>query len=519
MNNTNGSNTVQAAWLGAGRLVSLGLSIASVAILSRYLSKGDYGTYKQILYVYSTLQVIFTLGIPKTYSYFLARASVEEGKDIVRIMNKLFLVLGIFLAAVLYVASSVFADILNNTDLKSNLQLFSITPVFLFPLLGIEGIVTTYRKAYIYTVYVISCSLFSLACVIVSVIWFGASVQNVVGGFIISSLLRCVVGLYLESHLFRNVQRRASTIRIGDILKYSIPLLYASICGIIISSANPFFVSRYFGSETFAEFSNGFIELPIAGIVINSAATVLLPVFSRMVYNRQDSEQIIKLWRSVAEKSAKIIFPLAVFSFFYAEQILVLFYGNRYANSAIYFRIITVVNLIRIVPYAPVMLALGKMKEFARLHMMTAIMIVVADYLCVQFVHTAYAIALVSVLCTTFCICSMLRYICKDLKIPVMALIPYRILLLLATLSAVSSGFAKGLSTLLPDMPVIYLLAVSSILAAIFYFCLCKFFNISYSDILNTVVGRQWNPTTVWTEIQKRTTFLFKLKGEGGNDK
>ena len=58
------SNTAQAMWIGIGSLFSFLFAIVSSAILSRYLTKTEYGTYKQVLYVYTTLQSVFTLGLP-----------------------------------------------------------------------------------------------------------------------------------------------------------------------------------------------------------------------------------------------------------------------------------------------------------------------------------------------------------------------------------------------------------------------------------------------------------------------
>jgi len=479
----NGSNTVQAVWLGAGSLVSFSFGIVSAAILSRYLSKSDYGTYKQVLYVYNTLLVVFSLGMPRAYSYFLARAPIEEGKSIVRKMNGLFLALGIVFALVLFCASSIFADALKNPNLKENLQLFSITPVFLLPLLGIESIMVTYKKAHINTVYVIFSRLFSLLCVVAPVICFDASVYMAIGGFVISSLLCCLLGLYLENSLFFNIQKRTTNIRISEILKFSIPLLVASLWGIIISSANQFFVSRYWGNETFAEFSNGFIELPFASMVISAAATVLLPVFSKMVYEHADSVSIIDLWKSVAIKSAKIIFPLAVFACFFAEPIMILLYGEQYANSAIYFQIITVVNLVRIVPYAPVVMALGKVKAYANVHLITAIMIVVLEFISVHlFSEEPYVIAIISVICTVFSLFLQMRIICSTLRTSIQALIPYSDLFCLLCCSITASCLTKFLLSLLLIHSSLLILIIGGIGSILLYFLLCKWAKISYKD-------------------------------------
>ena len=76
------SNTIQAFWVGLGALSSFSLSIISAIILSRYFDKIEYGTYRQIVYVYNTLLVVFSAGLPRVFSYYLPRYSKEEGKDI-----------------------------------------------------------------------------------------------------------------------------------------------------------------------------------------------------------------------------------------------------------------------------------------------------------------------------------------------------------------------------------------------------------------------------------------------------
>ena len=118
----NNSNTTQAMWLGFGNLISFSFSIVSAAILSRFLDKGEYGTYKQVLYVYNTLLVVFTVGLPRAYAYFLARAGIEEGKSIVRKINIILLAVGIIFSLFLFAGAPLIADVLKNQDLGKEVR-------------------------------------------------------------------------------------------------------------------------------------------------------------------------------------------------------------------------------------------------------------------------------------------------------------------------------------------------------------------------------------------------------------
>ena len=85
----NKSNTYQALWVGLGSLSSFGLSVVSAVILSRYFDKAEYGTYKQILYVYNSLLIIFTAGLPRVFGYFLPRVDISQGKHLVWKVSKI----------------------------------------------------------------------------------------------------------------------------------------------------------------------------------------------------------------------------------------------------------------------------------------------------------------------------------------------------------------------------------------------------------------------------------------------
>lgn len=479
----NSSNTIQATWLGIGSLVSLGFGIISAAILSRFLSKTDYGTYKQVLYVYNTLLIVFTLGLPRAYSYFLARVNKEEGFSLVQKINSMFFVLGAIFSIVLFFGSSLFADLLNNPELKLSLQYFSLTPIFMLPLMGIESVMATYKQTYLSTIYIISTRVFMLLCVVLPVLFIQANARTAVIGFVISSILCCCIGLFIERIPFKRCNKAVTSIGFKEILRFSLPLLVASFWGLIISSANQFFISRYFGTEIFAEFANGYMELPFAGMIISATAAVLLPAFSKMAYNN-DSIEIQRLWKSVTIKSAKIIFPLAIFCCVYAELIMQCLYGESYSNSSTYFQIITVVNLIRIVPYAPIMLALGKVKDYANAHMVTAIMIVMLDFLCVVYFPSPIMIAVISVLCTSFCLLLLMTSITRSLGVSIFTLVPFWGLLGIIGVSIGASAGAKLVLVVLPEMNKLILIFIAGVITCCIYGVLCLYLNISYADII-----------------------------------
>ncbi len=119
-----------------GSLSAFALTVVSAAILSRYFEKKEYGTYRQILYVYNTMLVVFTAGLPRAFSYFLPRFNLAQGKDIVWKISKVLFLAGFTFSIALFFLSGPIACVLRNNELAIGLKYFSPMPMLLLPTMG-----------------------------------------------------------------------------------------------------------------------------------------------------------------------------------------------------------------------------------------------------------------------------------------------------------------------------------------------------------------------------------------------
>ena len=117
MNNKKTNNSRQAFWVALGSFFSFSFAIISSMILSRYFDKNEYGTYKQVLYVYNTLLIVFTLGVPKAFSFFLPRVGLVEGKSLINKIILLLFFLGIIFYSCLFFSVEFLSGVLNNFPL------------------------------------------------------------------------------------------------------------------------------------------------------------------------------------------------------------------------------------------------------------------------------------------------------------------------------------------------------------------------------------------------------------------
>lgn len=456
-------------------------------ILSRYFSKGDYGTYKQVMYVYNTLLGVFSLGLPRAYSYFIPKAQPSEVYSLINKISSLFFILGGVFSLFLFFFSEPIASLLANPDLGKALRLFSPTPFLLLPTMGLEGVYASFRKTLYSSVYTVITRVLVVFCTVSPVLFFHGSYLDSIIGFDLASLFACVLAVALKTWPVKNNPRERTSVTYKDILLFSLPLLYASLWGIILASANQFFVSRFFGKEVFAEFSNGYTEIPVVGMVLSAVATILLPIFSGKSIDGQMDNDSVSLWRAALVKSAKIIYPILVFSIVFSKQFMTCLYGNFYESSYVYFIIKNVGGLFFIIPFAPVIIAIGKTRDYANAHMIAAIAIVVLEYLCVSLFPSPVLIAIISELCQLIKIIFLMSVIVRYSDLSIKEFFPINELVKVLGLALGSSILARFLTLAFSNKFIVLL--SGSLFCLVIYYCVCFIFKLSYKQIVSSFLG------------------------------
>ncbi|WP_411893497.1 oligosaccharide flippase family protein [Winogradskyella sp. A2] len=420
------NNSIQTFWVALGSLSAFGLAIVSSAILSRYLDKQEYGTYRQVIYVYTMLLVIFSAGLPKIFAFYLPRYSLSEGKAIVKKVSLVLIVCGLVFSFFLYFFAGIIAAILGNNELERALQIFSPVPVLLLPTLGIEGIFSTYKKSVYIAIYNTVTRIIMLLFIVVPVVIFESSYIHALYGWIIASVFTLVLAFIFKGIPFKGIKNVKTDLRLKQILAYSLPLVMASLWGVAIKSSDSFYISRYFGAEVFAEYANGFIDLPFVSMITSSIAVILTPIFSKQIHENSDKNLLLKSWRKTIERSAILIYPLIIYFIIFSEDIIVFLFSNKYVNSSYYFRINLVFNFFNIIVFVPLFLATGRTKLYAKVHMFLAVIIWVTGYLVIILFNSPIAIAINSTIINIFKILIFVYLGSKILNIRFLSFFPFR---------------------------------------------------------------------------------------------
>jgi O-antigen/teichoic acid export membrane protein len=419
----NDSNSRQAVWVGISSVSTFVIALASSVILARYFSKTEYGTYKQIVYVYNTFITLFSVGLPSAYSYFLPKLSKSEGKGIMHRLTRIFIILGIIYGLSLFLLSGLIADALRNPELERGLKLFSVVPLLMMPTLGLEGVYAAIRKTQVLALYTTITRLGMLIFIVLPVIIMKGTYVTAIYGWMVSSLLTFALTIHLKYRPFRGVKSMMGSISNKMIFQYSMPIMVASVSGVILRFADQFFLSRYFGTEVFADYSNGFIPLPLVGMITSASHAIFVPLFSGLMEKDGGKNSIALHWKSGVNKMILLIFPMLVFFMFYAKEVIFLLYGPLYDKSYIYFRLAMIVNFAAPFLFYSLLLSTGNTKIYAQIHIVYAVAIWALGFVVCKIGSTPYQYMILSVFLAVLSKFIGLIYAAKIIDRPLMKLI------------------------------------------------------------------------------------------------
>lgn len=485
------SNFFQAFWVGMGSLSTFALALVSAAILSRYFDKAEYGTYKQILYVYNTLLIIFSAGLPKVFAYFLPRYSISQGRDIVWKITKVLFFAGLIFSIFLFAFSDLIAKLLNNPELSVGLKIFSPIPMLLLPTLGIEGIFSTYKKTIFIAVYNTVTRILMLVFIVTPVIYFEGTYRNAIYGWIVVSVFSLFIAYYFKGIPFKGITQEKSLLSLKEVFSYSVPIAVASLSGIALKSADQFYISRYYGAEVFAEYSNGFIQIPLVGMITGATSLVLMPQFAKIIHDKSDIEVLLTLWRNALIKSASLIYPMVIFFIFTAKDLVVLMYSDLYKGSTIYFQIAMLINLFNIVIFAPLLFSLGETRFYAKIHFVFAILIWVGGYLVVNLFSSPILIAILSTINSILIVIVALLKSSIKMQVPILKLIPiwhfFKIIIVsFLAISVILYVFGE----INPDINIMLRISILALVYSVLVFTLTGIAGIDYKWLYNPFLNR-----------------------------
>ena len=313
----------------SGRTLAFAATFFIPVVLVRIFDPTQFGTYKQLFLVFSTVNLIAQVGMASSLYYFVPRAAHDAGRFVAN--SQLFLgTAGLAGFGVLVFAAPKLAHWLSNSELSRYLPWIGLY-LFLMMLSASLEIVLIARGKYFWAsaCYALS-DLARAAAFILPVILF-RQLEWLLKGAVAVAFLRVVLTLFYFRREFRGSFKPNRVLFQGQ-MAYALPFAAAIFVDILQASLPQYAVSHWFNPATFAIFSVGCLQIPLVDFAASPTSDVMMVKMQERL-SEGNKPAVLAIWHDTTWKLAVLFFPLVVFCVVAARQIIVLLYTVRYEAS------------------------------------------------------------------------------------------------------------------------------------------------------------------------------------------
>jgi O-antigen/teichoic acid export membrane protein len=349
-----------AAILTVSKIITILISTISAMLLSRFRTLDEYGTYSQLIMLTILASSLFTLGLPSSMNFFLARTDIPaKRRRLLSVFYSLYTIISVVIGIALVLTVPLSGSYFKNPALGSFAFFLAVFPWTSVIISSISNVLVVYGRTKKLMLLNIVNSLVSLSAIILVQIFRWSFKEYLIIYLIGQSLVAVwvyVIVYKLEGYLCFSLDKSA----IKAILIYSIPIGLAALVGTISIEIDKLMIGRFFDTKALAIYANAGKELPLT-IVSASFTSVLLPQLARKLKDG-DVNGVIDLWGYSIRLSYIIICFFTMACIVFAPQIISVLYSNKYLPGVGVFRIYSLVMLLRVTYFGIILNSVGKTK-------------------------------------------------------------------------------------------------------------------------------------------------------------
>ena len=356
-----------------GRAFSFLLSLLIPFFLTRLLLKEDYGSYQQLVMIYTIIQAILLFGMPQSLLYYYPRRNTSEHPLLIKQTWTILLCSALIIMSLFWLGSQV----IDSHHLKEYLILLGIYTslmIFVMPiqnLLILEGKTSTAMWSMIFFT-VIDIAIIPTAA------WLNPTTLGIIHGIIYTALLKLIMVLF---HIYSTyfTKEISGTSYLNEQLAYGIPVGLTAMVYVINVNIDKYLVGLFFSSSIFAVYYLGSLWAPIFGWITQSAAQVVTPLMSK-AHKEGKLSEIKELYRSSVSKLAFIFLPATVLLIFIAEPLIVTLFTETYSDSVPIFMIYLILLPTYSLNLGWILMASGQTKFLLKLALFMSVVNVILSY-------------------------------------------------------------------------------------------------------------------------------------------
>ena len=314
------------------------ISIFIGAVLARLLSPAEFGIVAMVSVFLSFFNLLSNFGIGP---------AVVQNKDLsdeeISSIFSFSILFGLTLAIIFYLAAPLIASYYNNETIANIARVMSLA--ILFQSLQVVPSALNRKKLRFKQIGIISVSSYVISGIIAIILAYkGFSYYALVINSIISGLLLFSAYYFLEPIKITFIIHKSA---IKKIAKFSTFQFFFSFINYFSRNADNLLIGKYFNMSALGLYDKSY---KLMMMPVQNLTHVITPVLHPVLSKHQDDKKVIyNAYSKIVKLLAIIGFPLSVYLYFNATEIITIMYGAKWIESIPVFKLLALTVAIQIV--------------------------------------------------------------------------------------------------------------------------------------------------------------------------
>jgi O-antigen/teichoic acid export membrane protein len=269
----------QAFILTGARSLAFALTAIHPVVLTRILSKSDYGIYAQFCLVVISLIPLGEMGIAQGIYYFLPKSGVIK-RAIAFQACFLTFVTGLIVCGGLFVFDQYLSELIGNPQIMIFVPFMAIFCFCSIASSSLEALMIAEGNSRMASAVTLVMQLINSSALIGGAL-VCRSLEGIMTAMCVASGLRLLIQYLYIGRSFGFPPVSADFVGIGKTLSYVLPMGSANFIWSLQGRIQGYIVSALFSPAVFATYSVGTMSLPFVGIITATAANVMMPEIAR----------------------------------------------------------------------------------------------------------------------------------------------------------------------------------------------------------------------------------------------
>lgn len=319
------------------KITSALIAFANTALLSRFRTLTEYGTYSQMILAISLVITICNLGLPYAVTYFGSKAeNFRDRNHFFSVFYTADTVISALIGVIMLVATPLLSLYFKN-DTFGQYWYFLLAYPWIRIIDGtLENALVIAQKTVWIAVYrLIYGAVSCLVVVVIKAMGLGFTEYLIAYTLLLGVLT--LVAYALISKAYGRLRISLDVELLKEILRYALPVGLASAVGTINIEFDKLVIGRLCTTEELAIYTNAAKPLPV-GLIATAINMVILPLIVKKIAAQRQDESI-RLWNRSIKIALDIISTLTLALIVFSPEVMTFIYSEKYVSGSVVFAI------------------------------------------------------------------------------------------------------------------------------------------------------------------------------------